>query len=121
MVTLPSSRKENIWRYVCTGPVEVADREIVEGDNNIAYVNVALLDNVVSAESIRGIIIRYGETYALEPVSVKNAITTGIETVSTMSQRMSVFSVSGRQYDTPRKGLNIVHTSNGSVQKILVK
>lgn len=121
MAVADMAKEENIWRYVSTGHVYINNGKIYEDNYSIPYFNSPALDKAISAESISGIIILRDGKYTLEPTSVKNAVATGIVTISETPRFASVFSVSGRAANKVLHGLNIIRMNDGTTRKVLVK
>ena len=61
------------------------------------------------------------ETMPASDITIYGAYTTGISSLSMEESERQVFSPDGKRVETPKKGLNIVRMSDGTVKKVVVK
>ncbi len=63
----------------------------------------------------------YPETMPAKDIIIKGHYTTGINAISIASTGVKIFTLDGKQIETPQKGINIVRMSDGKTRKIVMK
>ena len=114
------AKPENIWRLVRTGEVSVAEGKLIDNESDIAYYDkfgTGVLREVVSAKRVSGIIALHNGIYVLCPIEAADAVTTGIETIESLTATSNVWTLTGvRVSGEFKKGISI---RNG--QKFIIR
>ena len=63
----------------------------------------------------------YPTTMPAYSITINGTYTTGISSLSVEEKDRQVFTPDGKRVDTPKKGLNIIRMSDGTVKKVVVK
>ena len=63
----------------------------------------------------------YPTTMPAYSITINGTYTTGISSLNAEEKDKQVFTPDGKRVDTPKKGLNIIRMSDGTVKKVVVK
>jgi hypothetical protein len=63
----------------------------------------------------------YPTTMPAYSITINGTYTTGINALTNEEDERQVFTPDGKRVETPKKGLNIIRMSDGTVKKVLVK
>ena len=62
----------------------------------------------------------YPETMPAHDITINGAYTTtGILSIAVESGKAKIFTLDGRQVDTPQKGINIIRMDDGTIKKVV--
>lgn len=92
-----------------------SDFKIVENERFVHF-----YDNGIRTLKVVMVYEDGGKKYSSEPMST--AVTTGIEnTTFNKTTTEKYYTVDGRQFQQPQKGLNIIKSSDGTTRKVVIK